>query len=90
MADHDFLAPVVAAGLGWTEDTMEAVMDAFPYADHQRVTMRTWVSTVAQVAHGKAEDPATTAERLALYAKTYAERYATELPHPTTITRSDP
>jgi hypothetical protein len=85
MNDTPFLADLVAAGLGWTEGTMEAVMAAYPYPEESPIAMRSWVATVAGSAARWPEDPRTCAERLADYARAWAERYQTDLPNPLTI-----
>jgi hypothetical protein len=77
----------VLAETSWTDADLEAVVAAFPYPPSRGVRKMDWVELIAATCLNSGEDPATCAERLALYATTYAERYSKE-PHPAVIERT--
>jgi len=74
----------------WSDLELEAVVSRFPYPPERGVRLMDWVLLVAHVHQNTGETSETCAERLALYCRTYAERYNTKLPKPDTIERTQP
>lgn len=63
----------------WSDYTLHAVIQTFPYAPERGIRTTDWVELVSHISAAKEEDPIQTAERLAMYVKTYRERFQKEL-----------